>query len=147
DSGIDALEICGTTGVASTLTVEELRVVLKFAAQVENGRVPIIAGTGSNDTAYAIDMTKYACELGYDAMLVVTPYYNKTTQKGLIAMFKAIADASTKPLILYNEAGIAIEGRYRSGLGSGDASDDLCRSACAGGVGADRRELFQGFTP
>lgn len=112
DAGIDALVICGTTGEASTLTDEEHREVLKFAAEVVKGRVPIIAGTGSNDTAYAIDMTKYACSLGYDAMLVVTPYYNKTTQKGLIAMFKAIADASTKPLILYNvpsRTGVNIE--------------------------------------
>ena len=112
ESGIDALVICGTTGEASTLTDEEHREVLKFAAQVVNGRVPIIAGTGSNDTAYAIDMTKCACEIGYDAVLVVTPYYNKTTQKGLIAMFTAIADASTKPLILYNvpsRTGVNIE--------------------------------------
>ena len=112
ESGIDALVICGTTGEASTLTDEEHRSVLKFAAQVVQGRVPIIAGTGSNDTAYAIDMTKYACEVGYDAVLVVTPYYNKTTQRGLIAMFTAIADASTKPLILYNvpsRTGVNIE--------------------------------------
>ena len=112
EQGIDALVICGTTGEASTLTDEEHREVLKFAAEVVNGRVPIIAGTGSNDTAYAIDMTKYACELGYDAMLVVTPYYNKTTQRGLVAMFTAIADASTKPLILYNvpsRTGVNIE--------------------------------------
>ena len=110
--GIDALVICGTTGEASTLTDEEHRQVLKFAAQVVDGRVPIIAGTGSNDTAYAIDMTKFACEIGYDAVLVVTPYYNKTTQRGLIAMFTAIADASTKPLILYNvpsRTGVNIE--------------------------------------
>ena len=105
EQGIDALVICGTTGEASTLTDEEHREVLKFAAEVVAGRVPIIAGTGSNDTAYAIDMTRFACEIGYDAMLVVTPYYNKTTQKGLIAMFTAIADASTKPLILYNVPG------------------------------------------
>ena len=112
ESGIDALVICGTTGEASTLTDEEHRSVLKFAAQVVNGRVPIIAGTGSNDTAYAIDMTKYACDLDYDAVLVVTPYYNKTPQRGLIAMFTAIADASTKPLILYNvpsRTGVNIE--------------------------------------
>ena len=100
--GIDALVICGTTGEGSTLTDEEHRQVLKFAVDRVAGRVPMIAGTGSNDTAYAIDLTKFACEIGYDAMLVVTPYYNKTTQKGLVAMFTAIADASTKPLILYN---------------------------------------------
>ena len=105
ESGIDALVVCGTTGEASTLTDEEHKAVLKFAIEVAAGRVPMIAGTGSNDTAHAIEMTKYACDLGYDAMLVVTPYYNKTTQRGLIAMFTAIADASTKPLILYNVPG------------------------------------------
>ena len=104
--------ICGTTGEGSTLTDEEHRQVFRFAMDVAKGRVVMIAGTGSNDTAYAIDLTKCACELGYDAMLVVTPYYNKTTQKGLIAMFTAIADASTKPIILYNvpsRTGVAIE--------------------------------------
>ena len=105
DQGIDALVICGTTGEASTLDDQEHMAVLKFAIDVVGGRVPMIAGTGSNDTAHAIAMTKYACEIGYDAMLVVTPYYNKTTQRGLIAMFTAIADASTKPLILYNVPG------------------------------------------
>ena len=110
--GIDALVICGTTGESSTLTDEEHRQVLQFAMDVVKGQVPMIAGTGSNDTAYAIDMTRYACAIGYDAMLVVTPYYNKTTQRGLIAMFTAIADASTKPLILYNvpsRTGVNIE--------------------------------------
>ena len=112
DEGINALVICGTTGESSTLTDEEHRQVLKFALEVADGRVPMIAGTGSNDTAYAIDMTRYACQIGYDAMLVVTPYYNKTTQKGLVAMFTAIADASTKPIILYNvpsRTGVNIE--------------------------------------
>ena len=110
--GINALVICGTTGESSTLTDEEHRQVLKYAAEKVNGRVPMIAGTGSNDVAYAIDLTKYACDLGYDAMLVVTPYYNKTTQRGLVAMFNAIADASTKPIILYNvpsRTGVGIE--------------------------------------
>ena len=102
EQGIDALVIAGTTGEGSTLTDEEHRELFRRAIEMIGGRVPAIAGTGSNDTAYAIDLTKYACELGYDAMLVVTPYYNKATQKGLIKMFTAIADASTKPLILYN---------------------------------------------
>ncbi len=100
--GINALVIAGTTGEGSTLTDEEHRQVLKFAVDTVKGRVPVIAGTGSNDIAYAVDLTKYACEVGCDAMLVVTPYYNKATQKGLIESFTAIADASTKPLILYN---------------------------------------------
>ena len=102
EAGIDGLVIAGTTGEGSTLSDEEHREVLKFAVEKAAGRVPMIAGTGSNDTAYAIDLTKYACELDYDAMLVVTPYYNKATQNGLVAMYNAIADASTKPLILYN---------------------------------------------
>ena len=102
ESGIDALVIAGTTGEGSTLTDEEHRAVLRFSVEQTAGRVPVIAGTGSNDTAYAIDLTRYACEVGCDAMLVVTPYYNKATQKGLIQMYTAIADASTKPLILYN---------------------------------------------
>jgi 4-hydroxy-tetrahydrodipicolinate synthase len=100
--GISALVICGTSGEGSTLSDEEHRAVLKFAKDVVGDRVPLIAGTGSNDTAYAISLTKFACEIGYDAMLVVTPYYNKATQKGLVQMFTAIADASTKPIILYN---------------------------------------------
>lgn len=112
DEGISALVIAGTSGEASTLTDEEHREVLKFAVDVVAGRVPVIAGTGSNDTDYAIDLTKYACEIGCDAMLVVTPYYNKATQKGLIKMFTAIADSSTKPVILYNvpsRTGVNIE--------------------------------------
>ena len=112
ESGIDALVICGTTGESSTLTDAEHRQVLKFALEVVDGKVPMIAGTGSNDVAYAIDLTRYACQIGYDAMLVVTPYYNKTTQKGLVSMFTAIADASTKPIILYNvpsRTGVNIE--------------------------------------
>ncbi len=100
--GIDAIVACGTTGEGSTLTDEEHRDVIRYAVEKVNGRVPVIAGTGSNDTAYAIDLTKFACEVGADAMLLVTPYYNKATQKGLIRSFEAVADVSTKPIILYN---------------------------------------------
>ena len=112
EEGIDALVIAGTTGEASTLTDEEHREVLRFAGEKIAGRVPFIAGTGSNDTAYAVDLTKYAATVGADAALVVTPYYNKTTQRGLIAMFTAIADESAIPLILYNvpsRTGVGIE--------------------------------------
>ena len=112
DEGINALVICGTSGEGSTLSDEEHRAALKFAYDVVGGRVPMIAGTGSNDTAYAIELTKFACEVGYDAMLVVTPYYNKATQNGLVKMFETIADASTKPIILYNvpsRTGVNIE--------------------------------------
>lgn len=112
EEGVQALVIAGTTGEGSTLTDEEHRAVLKYSVERAAGRVPIIAGTGSNDTAYAVDLTAYACEAGCDAMLVVTPYYNKATQKGLIRMYETIADASTKPLILYNvpsRTGVNIE--------------------------------------
>lgn len=110
--GINALVICGTSGEGSTLSDEEHRAALDFAVKRAGGKVPMIAGTGSNDTAYAIDLTKYACEIGYDGMLLVTPYYNKATQNGLIKTFTAIADESTKPCILYNvpsRTGVNIE--------------------------------------
>ena len=81
--GIDALVICGTTGEAATMTEEEHYAVLKCAVETAAGRVPIIAGTGSNNTARAIETTKFACSIGCDAVLCVTPYYNKSTQKGL----------------------------------------------------------------
>lgn len=100
--GIDALVVTGTTGEGSTLTDEEHKAVIKYSVEKVAGRVPVIAGTGSNDTAYAVDLTKYACEVGADAMLLVTPYYNKATQQGLIKSFEIVADASTKPCILYN---------------------------------------------
>lgn len=102
DSGIAAIVVAGTTGEGSTLTDEEHRDAIAFAVKKVAGRIPVIAGTGSNDCAYAIDLTRFACAAGADAMLVVTPYYNKATQKGLIKSFTAIADASTKPIILYN---------------------------------------------
>ena len=101
-NGTDSIVICGTTGESATLTPKEHSDVIKFTCDVVNHRIPVIAGTGSNDTAYAIDLTKFACEVGCDAMLLVTPYYNKATQRGLIESFRAIADASTKPCILYN---------------------------------------------
>ena len=102
DEGIGAIVVTGTTGEASTLTDEEHREAIKYCVERVAGRVPVIAGTGSNDTAYSIDLTKYACEVGVDAVLLVTPYYNKATQNGLIASFTAVADVSTKPCILYN---------------------------------------------
>ena len=112
EQGINGLVVAGTTGEGSTLSDEEHREVLAYAVKKINGRVPCIAGTGSNDTAYAIELTQYACSIGCDAMLVVTPYYNKATQKGLVKMFNAIADASTKPIIVYNipsRTGVNIE--------------------------------------
>lgn len=112
ESGIDALVICGTTGESSTLTDEEHRAAIEFAVKRAARRVPIIAGTGSNHTDYAIDLTRFSCEVGADACLVVTPYYNKATQKGLVKYYTDVADASTKPIIVYNvpsRTGVNIE--------------------------------------
>ena len=102
ESGIDALVACGTTGEGPTLTDEEHKEVIRYTVERTAGRVPVIAGTGSNDHAYAEELTRFACEVGADAMLVVTPYYNKATQNGLVQSFSRLADLSTKPLILYN---------------------------------------------
>lgn len=100
--GIDALVVCGTTGEAPTLKDDEHQELIDFTVKRTAGRVPVIAGVGSNDTDHAVMMAEFACAAGADALLVVTPYYNKTTQKGLIRSYEQIADASTKPLILYN---------------------------------------------
>ena len=102
ESSTDAIVICGTTGESSTLTDEEHRECIRYCVERVAGRVPVIAGTGSNDTDYAIDLSRYACEVGADALLLVTPYYNKATPKGLIKSFTAVADATDKPIILYN---------------------------------------------
>lgn len=102
DNGTDAIIICGTTGEASAMTDAEHLECIKVAVEHTAGRVPVIAGTGSNDTRHGITLTKHAKELGADATLQVTPYYNKATQKGLIAHFKAIGEATDLPMILYN---------------------------------------------
>ena len=102
ENGTDAIITCGTTGESSTLTHEEHTQVIKTAIEQANGRVPVIAGTGSNDTAYGIELSREAQRLGADALLLVTPYYNKTSQRGLIAHYTAIADAVALPIILYN---------------------------------------------
>ena len=100
--GINAIVVCGTTGENPTLSDDEHKECIRFCVERVAHRVPVIAGTGSNDTAHAIAMTQYACSVGADAILCVTPYYNKATQAGLVAMFNAIADASTVPMIVYN---------------------------------------------
>ncbi|HHT53854.1 MAG TPA: 4-hydroxy-tetrahydrodipicolinate synthase [Clostridiales bacterium] len=154
DSGIDALVICGTTGESSTLSDEEHRQVLEFAAKVARGRVPMIAGTGSNDTAYATDLTRHACELGYDAVLLVTPYYNKATQTGLIASFCAIADASTVPCIVYNvpsRTGVNIEPATYAVLAEHpriaaikEANSDISKITETMSLAGDKLDLYSG---
>ena len=102
EEGIDAIIVCGTTGESSTMTKEEKIAAIECAVETSNGRIPIIAGTGSNNTAQAIEMSKIAEGLGVDGLLLVTPYYNKTTQKGLIAHYTAIAKEVSLPIILYS---------------------------------------------
>jgi len=104
ENGTDSIIICGTTGEAPTLTTDEHLECINTAVKAANKRVPVIAGTGSNDTAYGVRLTKKAKELGADASLQITPYYNKCTQKGLIAHFSEIAKAADMPMIVYNVA-------------------------------------------
>ena len=102
ESGINALVAVGTTGESATLTPEERKEVIRFTVKRVAGRVPVIAGTGTNNTEHVLDFTRSACGDGADAVLIVTPYYNKATQGGLIAHYTAAADVSEKPVILYN---------------------------------------------
>ena len=105
EKGTDAIIVCGTTGEASTLSHEEHLDVIRYCVKCVNGRIPVVAGTGSNCTETAIYLSQEAEKAGVDGLLVVTPYYNKATQKGLYEHFKMVADAVTVPIILYNIPG------------------------------------------
>ncbi len=100
--GVHALIVCGTTGESSTMTLDEKKQTIKFAVDIVNKRIPVIAGTGGNNTNSVIELSKYAESVGVDGLLIVTPYYNKTTQKGLIEHYKAVANSTKLPIILYN---------------------------------------------
>lgn len=100
--GTDAIIVCGTTGESATMSTNEKEDLIKFTVDIVDKRVPVIAGTGSNNTANSIELSKYAESVGADGLLLVTPYYNKTTQQGLITHYSAIADAVNLPIILYN---------------------------------------------
>jgi len=152
--GISALVITGTTGESSTLSDEEHKAAISFAVKQTAGRVPVIAGTGSNDTQYAIALSRYACEAGVDGLLLVTPYYNKATQNGLVAHFTAIADAVTKPIILYNvpsRTGCNLLPETVSRLadhprivGVKEASGDLSQVANLAYLCGDRVDIYSG---
>ena len=152
--GVQALVIAGTTGEGSTLTDAEHRQAIRYCVERTAGRVPVIAATGSNDTSYAISLTGYACGVGADAMLVVTPYYNKATQKGLIKMYTAIADASTKPLILYNvpsRTGVGIEPATYAALADHpniaaikEANGDISRIVETAALVGDKLDIYSG---
>ena len=154
DEGINALVIAGTTGEGSTLSDEEHRAVIRYSVERAAGRVPIIAGTGSNHTDYALSLTKYSCEVGADAMLVVTPYYNKATQNGLIKMYTEIADASTKPIILYNvpsRTGVGIAPETYAALadhpniaGIKEANGDISKIVTTASLVSGRLSIYSG---
>ena len=154
DQGIDALVIVGTTGEKSTLKNDEHLEVVRYASERAAHRVPIIAGTGSNDTDHAIMMSREACALGADALLVVTPYYNKATQNGLITMYTAIADAAEKPLIIYNvpsRTGVGIEPETYAALadhpniyGIKEANSDIAKIVKTAALVGDRLALYSG---
>ena len=152
--GIDAIVVAGTTGEASTLSDDEHKEVIRYCVQRVAGRVPVIAGTGSNDTAYAIDLTKYAGEVGADAVLLVTPYYNKATQNGLIKFFTDIADASSVPCILYNvpsrtgcniaPATVAALAEHPNIVGIKEASGNISQIAQIAHLCGDKIDIYSG---
>ena len=154
EAGIDAIVVAGTTGEGSTLTDAEHKEVIRYCVERVAGRVPVIAGTGSNDIAYAISLTKYACEVGADAMLLVTPYYNKATQKGLIQSFTAVADVSTKPCILYNvpsrtgcnllPATVAQLAKHPNIVGIKEASGNISQIAQVAHLCGDSIDIYSG---
>ena len=154
EQGVNALVIAGTTGEGSTLTDEEHREAIRFSVERAAGRVPIIAGTGSNDTDYAISLSRYACQAGADALLVVTPYYNKATQKGLVAMYTAIADAVDKPIILYDvpsRTGVGIEpatylalADHPNIVGIKEANGNISKIVETAALVGDKLDLYSG---
>ena len=152
--GIDALVIAGTTGEGPTLTDEEHREVLRFAMEASEHKVPLIAGTGSNHTDYAISLTEFSSDLGYDGMLVVTPYYNKATQKGLVKMYTEIAAHSAAPLVLYNvpsRTGVNIEPATYAALADNpmigaikEASGNMSKLVETRALVGDRLDIYSG---
>lgn len=154
EQGINALVICGTSGESSTLSDTEHRKVIDFSVQHVAGRVPVIVGTGSNETDYAIALTQSAYCSGADAALVVTPYYNKTTQRGLIKMYNAIADCSQLPIIMYNvpsRTGLNIEPSTYAALadhenivGIKEAGGNISKIVETAALVGDRLTLYSG---
>ena len=153
-NGTDCIVICGTTGETSTMTDEEHLECIRVAVEKTAHRVPVIAGTGSNDTSYAVWLSKQAKELGADAQLQVTPYYNKTSQKGLIRHFNTIADATDLPIFLYNvpsRSGFAIKpetyfelSKHPNIVASKEASGDIAALAHAISLCGDDLNFYSG---
>ncbi|ERJ12474.1 4-hydroxy-tetrahydrodipicolinate synthase [Haloplasma contractile] len=139
DHKTDAIIICGTTGESATLSKEEKKHLIELSVKCASGRIPIIAGTGSNNTKIAVELSKYAETVGADGLLVVTPYYNKTTQNGILAHYETIANAVTIPIILYSvqgRTGLNIDpdtvvklSKYNNIVGIKEASGDISQVA------------------
>ena len=150
----DAIITCGTTGESSTLSDEEHREVIKFAIEQTAGRVPVIAGTGSNDTKYAIELSQAAGEMGADGLLLVTPYYNKTSQRGLVAHFGMIAESVKTPIILYSvqsRTGVNIApetalelSRYDNIVAIKEASGNISQVAKIRALCGDNLDVYSG---
>lgn len=152
--GVDALVICGTTGEKSTLRYDEHLKVIEVAAKACEKRVPIIAGTGSNDTVYSVELCNDAESVGADAFLMVTPYYNKTSQTGLVAHYNYIADRVNKPIILYNvpsRTGVAIKpetykelSKHQNIVATKEANGDLSSVATTKYLCGDDLDIYSG---
>ena len=152
--GVDALIICGTTGEKSTLRYDEHLRVIEVAAKAAGGRVPIVAGTGSNDTVYSVELCRDASSVGADAFLMVTPYYNKTSQTGLVAHYNYIADRVDKPIILYNvpsRTGVAIKpetykelSKHANIVAVKEANGDLSSVAATKYLCGDELDIYSG---
>lgn len=154
EEGVNALIIAGTTGEGSTLSDKEHKELLEFSSKRINKRVPMIAGTGSNDTAYAIQLSRHAEEAGADGLLCVTPYYNKTTQTGLVAMYTAIANSVNIPIILYNvpsRTGVNIDpktylelSKVENIVAIKEANADLAKITEAFNLVGDKLDIYSG---
>ena len=154
NNGIDALVICGTTGEGSTLDHEDHVKVISVSAKKAAGRVPIIAGSGSNDTAYAVTLSNEAIDAGADALLMVTPYYNKTSQAGLVAHYNYVADRVDAPIILYNvpsRTGVNIKpetylelSKHKNIVATKEANSDIVSVAKTDYLCGDELNIYSG---
>lgn len=155
NSSTDAIIVCGTTGEASTMSESERKETIKFVVDIVNKKIPVIAGTGSNSTKSAIEMSKYAESIGVDGVLLITPYYNKTTQKGLVEHFKAIDKELNIPIILYNVPGrtgmnilpetlLKIINSCKNVIAIKEASGDISQVAKIKAICKDKIDIYSG---
>lgn len=150
----DAIIICGTTGEASTLSDQEKKDVIKFTVQRVNGRIPVIAGTGCNNTKASIELSRWAENIGADGLLIITPYYNKTTQLGCIEHFKAIAASVTIPIVIYNVPSrtglnilpetLKVLADIKNIVAIKEASDDIVQIANIARLCKDKLDIYSG---